>query len=547
MLFRFGDASWRAGALFVGQHLLGGGMKPELGDSLGIRLDDLELPAALMFEALAGLRHMAGKHEGEPAKGIDIAVDFAQARIDRLGDVLQLGTSIGIPAAALYRHQQRGRRLVMLVLDLADDLLDEVLDGEQSVGATELVDDQRHVRALAPHVEQHVEHRQGGRHEHDAAENVAQVELLRRAPVGEHVLDVDHADDGIEFLAIDRQAAMAGLLEQLHQIGEAGVFVHGDDVRPRHADIAGIALPEVEQVAQHLALDGRKVADRAPAALVLMLVDRILDAVPQRFFVVVTEQQGADAAPYSATFVAVSIAVATGALGHVRCSVLAYQIGVVQAERRERDLRDLMKKGRRPVVLVVDEAHDLHHKTLTGLKRLMEVVADAGVLLSVLLVGHPRLRNDLRRPQMEEIGYRTTIFDYEGIGADKRRGYVAWLLGACAAEGVKVADLMDEDAVDMLAERLRTPLQIEMHLTLAFEQGFRLDAKPVTADIVEQVLSRAIDDLEPTLTRNGYDATAIAQQFNAKLSEVRAFLAGSLDPDRGRELTEQLRQAGVPV
>src|SRR3546814_6205148 len=61
-----------------------------------------------------------------------------------------------------------------------------------------------------------------------------------------------------------------------------------------------------------------------------------------------------------------------------------------QAERRERDLRDIMRKGKRPVVLVVDEAHDLHHKTLTGLKRLMEVVADAGVLLSVLLVGHPR-------------------------------------------------------------------------------------------------------------------------------------------------------------
>ncbi len=185
-----------------------------------------------------------------------------------------------------------------------------------------------------------------------------------------------------------------------------------------------------------------------------------------------------------------------------------------QAERRERDLRDLMRKGRRPVVLVVDEAHDLHHKTLTGLKRLMEVVADAGVLLSVLLVGHPRLRNDLRRPQMEEIGYRTTTFDFEGLGAE-RRGYVAWLLGACAAENVKVEDLMDDDAIDLIAERLRTPLQIEMHLTLAFERGFRLGAKPVTAEVVEQVLSRAIDDLEPTLTRNGYDAAALAAQLNA--------------------------------
>lgn len=216
-------------------------------------------------------------------------------------------------------------------------------------------------------------------------------------------------------------------------------------------------------------------------------------------------------------------------------------------EGRERDLQVLAAKRRRPVVLVIDEAHDLHHKTLTGLKRLMEIVADSGVLMSVLMVGHPRLRNDLRRPQMEEIGYRTTIFDYEGIGADQRRDYVAWLLGACAAEGVKVADLMEEDAIELLAERLRTPLQIEMHLTLAFEHGFRVDAKPVTVEVVEQVLSRAIDDLEPMLTRNGYDATTIAQQFNAKPSEVRAFLAGTLDPDRGRELTDRLRQAGVPV
>lgn len=218
-----------------------------------------------------------------------------------------------------------------------------------------------------------------------------------------------------------------------------------------------------------------------------------------------------------------------------------------QAERRERDLRDLMRKGKRPVVLVVDEAHDLHHKTLTGLKRLMEVVADAGVLLSVLLVGHPRLRNDLRRPQMEEIGYRTTTFDYEGIGSGQRRDYVAWLLHACAAEGVKVAELMDEDAIELVADRLRTPLQIEMHLTLAFEHAYRLDTKPVSADIVEQVLSRAIDELEPTLTRNGYDAAAITAQFNAKPSDVRAYLAGTLDPENARELTDKLRQVGVPV
>ena len=62
------------------------------------------------------------------------------------------------------------------------------------------------------------------------------------------------------------------------------------------------------------------------------------------------------------------------------------------------------------MALLVDEAHDLNGNTLTGLKRLMEVAEDGGGRLSVVLAGHPKLRNDLRRPTMEEIGYRTDIF-----------------------------------------------------------------------------------------------------------------------------------------
>ena len=78
--------------------------------------------------------------------------------------------------------------------------------------------------------------------------------------------------------------------------------------------------------------------------------------------------------------------------------------------------------------------------------------------------------------------------------------------------------------------------------------GLSLGAKPVTAEIVEQVLSRAIDDLEPTLTRNGYDAAALATQLNARPSDIRSFLVGTLAPEHSHELTEQLlRQAGDAV
>jgi type II secretory pathway predicted ATPase ExeA len=67
-----------------------------------------------------------------------------------------------------------------------------------------------------------------------------------------------------------------------------------------------------------------------------------------------------------------------------------------QGEVRERALRNLVRKRKKPIVLIVDEAHDLHHHTLTGLKRLIEMVADGGGKLCVLLAGHPKLRNDLK-------------------------------------------------------------------------------------------------------------------------------------------------------
>lgn len=89
-----------------------------------------------------------------------------------------------------------------------------------------------------------------------------------------------------------------------------------------------------------------------------------------------------------------------------------------QGEKRERELRKLVVRSGKPVALFIDEAHDLYGRTLNGLKRLMEVVGRGGGNLSVVLIGHPKLRNDLRRPTMEEIGHRTDVLAFEGLGED---------------------------------------------------------------------------------------------------------------------------------
>ena len=122
-----------------------------------------------------------------------------------------------------------------------------------------------------------------------------------------------------------------------------------------------------------------------------------------------------------------------------------------QGEKRERELRKLVVRSGKPVALFIDEAHDLHGRTLNGLKRLMEVIARGGGNLSVVLIGHPKLRNDLRRPTMEEIGHRTDVLSFEGLG-EETRAYLDWLLGECTSDGVDVDTLIEPAALARLRQ-----------------------------------------------------------------------------------------------
>jgi len=55
------------------------------------------------------------------------------------------------------------------------------------------------------------------------------------------------------------------------------------------------------------------------------------------------------------------------------------------------------------------------------------------------------------------------------------------------------------------------------------------------------------NDLEPRLTRNGYDAKNLIEQFDAKPAEIRQLFRGDLDPARTRELLDEMRAAGLPT
>lgn len=216
-----------------------------------------------------------------------------------------------------------------------------------------------------------------------------------------------------------------------------------------------------------------------------------------------------------------------------------------QPEKRERQLLELMSKRRKTVALFCDKAHDLHGRMLLGLKRLMELVRASGGTLSVVLSGRPKLTNDLRRPSMEEIGSRATVFMLDGVKG-QQHAYITWLLEQCA-DAQQLDDLIANDAMELLVERLTTPLQIEYYLTRAFEEGSRIGQKPIGAEVIDAVLVKGLDDLEPRLTRHGYNVRALSELLNVRQREIRSFLQGRLPPSRTQELQHEMLAAGIPL
>ncbi|MDD1637604.1 MAG: hypothetical protein LUQ56_05645 [Methylococcaceae bacterium] len=63
---------------------------------------------------------------------------------------------------------------------------------------------------------------------------------------------------------------------------------------------------------------------------------------------------------------------------------------------------------------------------------------------------------------------------------------------------------------------------------LALEAAYQIGEKLVSPEVVESVLSRQIDDLEPTLTRNGYRLKDLIGQFDAKPAEIKELFSNTL-------------------
>lgn len=218
-----------------------------------------------------------------------------------------------------------------------------------------------------------------------------------------------------------------------------------------------------------------------------------------------------------------------------------------QPEQRERKLLDLVKKQDKPIAIFIDEAHDLNSQTLISLKRLIELVynsGNSGNKVTIILAGHPKLSNDLKRPSMEEVGARAQLFQLNHW-IESKTNYVSWLFKQCCRKDINQNDIIMPEAVELLVNALVTPLQINHYMTQAMEQAYLAGTKPITSEIIQLVLVPDLDCIEAKLARYGYNLQTLCDVLNARPSEVKAYFLGQLNSNKLPEFNKEICKLGV--
>jgi hypothetical protein len=106
-----------------------------------------------------------------------------------------------------------------------------------------------------------------------------------------------------------------------------------------------------------------------------------------------------------------------------------------------------------------------------------------------------------------------------------------WLLAQSVAPKTKIENVITDDALAMLSEKLSAPLQFEYYLTRALEEAYKVGQKSVGADMIENALAKT-------------DPAGLQREGLGRSSQCKSFLSGQLASGRAQELQSELLAAG---
>mmetsp|Transcript_29694 Transcript_29694/g.66594 ORF Transcript_29694/g.66594 Transcript_29694/m.66594 type:complete len:334 (-) Transcript_29694:838-1839(-) len=200
------------------------------------------------------------RHRAEVAGAVLVLLDLDP---ERRGHILQVRHPLELEGPVRHQvdvvHFDLLLLVVALVVDLAHDLLEDVLQGDHARGAPVLVHHDGHVQPPLPHLLQHRLHPHRLRDEvgrlHEATHFCGVVELWLHG-VDKQVFGDGDSGDVVDVVHVHRDPRVLGAVHQKQKVAQRRVRLEGGDVDARSHDLGDAHVLEVEHPLDHLGLLG---------------------------------------------------------------------------------------------------------------------------------------------------------------------------------------------------------------------------------------------------------------------------------------------------
>ncbi|MFZ5570340.1 MAG: XrtA/PEP-CTERM system-associated ATPase [Thermodesulfobacteriota bacterium] len=138
------------------------------------------------------------------------------------------------------------------------------------------------------------------------------------------------------------------------------------------------------------------------------------------------------------------------------------------------------------VLLVIDEAQNLSREALEEIRMLSNLQSDEEMLLQIMLVGQPELRDKLRSPALTQFAQRIAVsYHLSPLTREETGSYIAHRLKKAGGDEHTFA----EDAVDLIHQAAGgIPRTINLLCDAALVYGFADELKHIERPVIEQVI-----------------------------------------------------------
>jgi type II secretory pathway predicted ATPase ExeA len=191
------------------------------------------------------------------------------------------------------------------------------------------------------------------------------------------------------------------------------------------------------------------------------------------------------------------------------------------AEARSRQIRPIIGEAaqRGPVVLIIEEAHRLHHQTLRALKSLHELKwLGRGPLFTILLIGQ---KDPLALPVLEEVAKRCNRVTMSGLSEAEAAGYIQGTVGRVWTQEATAALARDKAS--------RNYLDLQEAIIGAMDQALSEGRKNVELSDVYHATGGGLKEMAEAL---GVTQSEIGKAIGKDKSTVNRIMSGERhDPD----------------